>query len=171
MGFRDEGGKAFLRLAWATFPRYLPAMVSHHRLAGAGLFLGAALFFGTPAVAQPALPEAAGRWLPPARTAVLQTLDKITGRVRTMEAPIEQTVRFGTLDIMARACRQRPPEEAPESAAFLEIREIKPGETPRTLFTGWMFASSPAVSALEHPVYDVWIIECRMAAPSGSSSR
>ncbi|MBM3537428.1 MAG: DUF2155 domain-containing protein [Alphaproteobacteria bacterium] len=149
-------------------------MLEAHRLAGVGLFFGLALFFGSPALAQPAvpaLPQAAGRWLPPAGAAVLQTLDKITGRVRTVEAPIEQTIRFGTLDIMARTCRQRPPEEAPESAAFLEIREIKPGETPRTLFVGWMFASSPAVSALEHAVYDVWIIECKMAAPSGSSSR
>lgn len=146
-------------------------MASSHRLAGVGLFLATVLFSGSPVLAQPALPEAAGRWLPPARTAVLQTLDKITGRVRTMEAPIEQPVRFGTLDIVAHACRQRPPEEAPESAAFLEIRESKPGENPRMLFVGWMFASSPAISALEHPVYDVWIIECKMAAPSGSSSR
>jgi hypothetical protein len=97
--------------------------------------------------------------------AVLQTLDKVTGRVRTIDAPIEQTVRFGTLDIMARTCRKRPPEEPPESAAFLEVREIKPGETPRTLFSGWMFASSPAVSALEHPVYDVWVIDCKSANP------
>ncbi|MGQ0664886.1 MAG: DUF2155 domain-containing protein [Pseudomonadota bacterium] len=103
--------------------------------------------------------------------AVLQGLDKITGRVRTIQAPIEETVRFGTLDIMARTCRKRPPEEAPESAAFLEVREIKPGEVPRTLFVGWMFASSPAVSALEHPVYDVWVIDCRTSSPSGSSSR
>ncbi len=100
----------------------------------------------------------------PAPTAVLQTLDKITGRVRTAETPIEQTLRFGTLDIMVRACRKKPPEETPESAAFIEIREVKPGETPRTLFTGWMFASSPAISALEHPVYDVWVIDCKAAA-------
>lgn len=146
-------------------------MLDRHHLAGTGIFLATALIFSTSAVAQPALPEAAGRWLPPARTAVLQTLDKITGRVRTMEAPIEQPVRFGTLDIVAHVCRQRPPEEPPESAAFLEIRESKPGESPRMLFVGWMFASSPAISALEHPVYDVWIIECKMAAPSGSSSR
>jgi hypothetical protein len=105
---------------------------------------------------------------PPAPTyniAVLQTLDKVTGRVRTIDAPIEQTVRFGTLDIMARTCRKRPPEEPPESAAFLEVREIKLGETPRTLFVGWMFASSPAVSALEHPVYDVWVIDCKTTNP------
>ncbi len=93
--------------------------------------------------------------------AVLQTLDKVTGRVRTVDAPIEENVRFGTLDIMVRTCRKRPPEEQPESAAFVEVRDIKPGETPRTLFVGWMFASSPAISALEHPVYDVWVLDCK----------
>jgi hypothetical protein len=62
---------------------------------------------------------------------------------------------------MVRTCRKRPPEEPPESAAFIEVRDIKPGETPKTLFTGWMFASSPAVSALEHPVYDVWVLDCK----------
>ena len=103
--------------------------------------------------------------------AVLQTLDKVTGRVRTVEAPIEQTVRFGTLDVMVRTCRKRPPEEPPESAAFLEVTEIKPGEVPRALFIGWMFASSPAISALEHPVYDVWIIDCKSASPAASSFR
>jgi hypothetical protein len=78
---------------------------------------------------------------PPAYpVAVLQTLDKVTGRVRTVDAPIEQNLRFGTLDIMVRACRKRPPEEQPESAAFVEVRDIKPGETPKTLFVGWMFA-------------------------------
>ncbi|HEX6978507.1 MAG TPA: DUF2155 domain-containing protein [Alphaproteobacteria bacterium] len=112
-----------------------------------------------PVVAHAQVPAAAG---PPAYPiAVLQTLDKVTGRVRTLEAPVEQTVRFGTLDIMVRTCRKRPPEETPESAAFLEVREIKPGETPRTLFVGWMFASSPAVSALEHAVYDVWVVDCK----------
>jgi hypothetical protein len=125
--------------------------------------LGLCLFASSAALAQaparPAIPT-------PAYTiAVLQTLDKVTGRVRTIDAPIEQTVRFGTLDIMARTCRKRPPEEPPESAAFLEVREIKPGEAPRALFSGWMFASSPAVSALEHPVYDVWVIDCKSAVP------
>jgi hypothetical protein len=128
------------------------------------LVLGLCAFASTAALAQaparrPAIPT-------PAYTiAVLQTLDKVTGRVRTIDAPIEQNVRFGTLDIMARSCRKRPPEEPPESAAFLEVREIKPGETPKTLFSGWMFASSPAVSALEHPVYDVWVIDCKSATP------
>lgn len=142
------------------------------------LFAAAALCLAGTAAAQtpPATPGATApaeptRWLPPASAAVLQTLDKITGRVRTVEAPIDERIRFGTLDIVARVCRKRPPEEAPESAALLEIRDSKPGESAQSLFTGWMFASSPAVSALEHPVYDVWVIDCKIDMPSGSSSR
>ena len=93
--------------------------------------------------------------------AVLQGLDKVTARISTFEAPIGVPVRFGSLEITARTCQKRPPEETPESAAFLEIRDIKPGESPVMVFTGWMFASSPALNALEHPVYDVWTIDCR----------
>lgn len=126
---------------------------------GACFLAGAASAFAQAPARRPAIPT------PSYNIAVLQTLDKVTGRVRTIDAPIDQTVRFGTLDIMARTCRKRPPEEPPESAAFLEVREIKPGETPRSLFVGWMFASSPAVSALEHPVYDVWVIDCKSATP------
>jgi hypothetical protein len=96
-----------------------------------------------------------------AEFAVLQGLDKVTARISTFEAPIGVPVRFGSLEITARTCQKRPPEETPESAAFLEIRDIKPGESPVTVFTGWMFASSPALNALEHPVYDVWTTDCR----------
>ncbi len=92
--------------------------------------------------------------------ALLQGLDKVTARISTFRAPINRTVHFGTLEIVARTCHKRPPEEPPESAAFLQIRDIKPGEAPETLFQGWMFASSPALSALEHPVYDIWVIDC-----------
>lgn len=114
-----------------------------------------------PADTPPGSEEA--RWLPPTQAVVLQGLDKITGRVRTIEAPVAQTIRFGTLDIVVRTCRKRPPEEPPESAAFLEITDVKAGETPKALFSGWMYASSPAVSALEDPVYDVWVIDCKGA--------
>ncbi|MBI4184708.1 MAG: DUF2155 domain-containing protein [Proteobacteria bacterium] len=93
--------------------------------------------------------------------AVLRALDKVTARVSTIEAPVGEVVGFGTLEIVARACRKRPPEEPPESAAFLEIWETRRGEPTVSLFRGWMFASSPALNALEHPVYDVWIIDCR----------
>ena len=102
--------------------------------------------------------------------AVLQALDKVTGRVRLIEAPIGAPVRFEALEITARACRKRPPEETPETVAFLEIDDARPGQPAHRVFTGWMFASSPAVSALEHPVYDVWVIDCKIARPSGSRS-
>ena len=101
---------------------------------------------------------------PPAYpVAVLQTLDKVTGRVRTVEAPVEQTVRFGTLEIQPRFCDRAPPEEPPESTAFLDIYEARAGEQRADLFHGWMFASSPALNSLEHPVYDVWVLECKQA--------
>ena len=105
------------------------------------------------AVASPGAPAAA----------VLQGLDKTTARVSTFEAPIGGVARFGTLAIAARACYKKPPTEPPESAAFLEIVDVRPDSPAVKVFEGWMFASSPAVSAMEHPVYDVWVIDCRAA--------
>lgn len=111
-------------------------------------------------------------WPAEAQTvAVLQGLDKITARISTFNAPVDREVAFGTLRIVVRACRKRPPEEPPESAAFLEIREARPGEPEVQLFTGWMFASSPALNALEHPVYDVWVIDCRASDPDSRPGR
>lgn len=110
------------------------------------------------------------------QTVVLQALDKITARTSMIEAPIGEEVRLGTLGITARTCLKTPPTEPPESAAFLEVRTLDPGQPPAALFTGWMFASTPALSALEHPVYDVWVIDCghpldvpEGAAPTRSS--
>jgi hypothetical protein len=103
--------------------------------------------------------------------AVLQGLDKVTARISTIDAPINEPIRFGTLAIVVRHCRKTPPEERPETTAFLEIDDIKRGQAPTRLFSGWMFASSPALSALEHPVYDVWVIGCkRLSTSDGSSS-
>ena len=101
---------------------------------------------------------------------VMQGLDKVTARVSTFDAPVGKTVKFGSLEITPRTCRKHPPEETPESAAFLEIRDVKPGENPKLIFSGWMFASSPALSALEHPVYDVWVLDCRNVASSSAPS-
>lgn len=107
----------------------------------------------------------------PADIAVLQGLNKITARVSTFEVPVSKTVKFGTLEITARACKRTPPEDPPENAAFLEIREVKPEEhVDRKVFTGWMFSSSPALSAMEDPVYDVSVLKCKMANTSESSS-
>jgi hypothetical protein len=99
------------------------------------------------------------------RGAILQGLDKTTARVSTIEAPLNQAARFGSLEIVARACHKKPPTETPESTAFLEIVDVRPDSPSIQVFSGWMFASSPAVSAMEHPVYDVWVIDCRMIAP------
>jgi hypothetical protein len=107
--------------------------------------------------------------------AILQGLDKTTARISTIEAPLDQTVNFGVLRITVRACIKRPPEEPPETTAFLEIEEVRPGaeDKPLRLFSGWMFKSSPALSALEHPVYDVGILDCKddTASPASSSGK
>lgn len=106
------------------------------------------------------------------RIAVLQGLDKVTARISTFAAPIDRPVRFGTLRIVARYCRKRPPEEPPETTAFLEIDEIRGAAPPARLFSGWMFASSPALSSLEHPVYDVWVVGCMTSSSAeGGTSR
>ena len=103
------------------------------------------------------------------RTVVLQALDKVTARITKLEVGVGEEIRFGTLLITLRTCTKRPPEEPPEVTAFLEIVDDKPGAPPVELFSGWMFASSPALSAVEHPVYDVWVIDCKTDDPSASA--
>ena len=86
--------------------------------------------------------------------AILQALDKITARVKRLPVHVGQAGTFGTLSILVDACRKAPPEDSPESAAFLKITDGK-SDPAQTIFSGWMFASSPALSALDHPVYDI----------------
>ncbi len=98
----------------------------------------------------------------PPKVAILQGLDKTTARVTKFPAPIGQAVSFGTLQITVKDCRKRPPEQEPESAAYVDIDEILQGQgTPKHIFSGWMFASSPALNSLEDPVYDVWLLDCK----------
>ncbi len=101
-------------------------------------------------------------------TLVLQGLDKVTARIWTFDARIGQMVRFGTLEILPRFCNRTPPEEPPETAAFLDIYEARIGEDRNDLFHDWMFSSSPALTALEHPVYDVWVLDCKVAGSDPS---
>jgi hypothetical protein len=106
--------------------------------------------------------------------AVLQGLDKTTARISKIEAPLDRGVRFGGLVITMRACLKRPPEEPPETAAFLEIDEIKPGGTSVSatrVFSGWMFKSSPALSALENPIYDVGVLDCKDSSGSPADAK
>lgn len=102
---------------------------------------------------------------------VMQGLDKITARTRTFEVPVGASRRFGSLEITARYCEKTPPEEPPERTAFLEIVDVRPDRAAVKVFTGWMFASSPALSALEHPVYDVWVVDCRIAGEGSGAAR
>ncbi|MEM1149707.1 MAG: DUF2155 domain-containing protein [Pseudomonadota bacterium] len=99
-------------------------------------------------------------------TATLRGLDKITGRFTDIDTVVGEAVNFGTLRVEVQTCFQTPPDLPPESAAFIRVNTLQPMETEAGLepeplvFSGWMFASSPGLNALEHPVYDVWVMEC-----------
>ena len=106
---------------------------------------------------------------PIATGVVLGGIDKVAARTAKFDAALKQKVFYNTLIITAFACKTRPPEEPPESAAFLEIQERKPDGTTQKIFSGWMFASSPALNALEHAVYDVWVVGCKTAPAANTA--
>ncbi|NBX02960.1 MAG: DUF2155 domain-containing protein [Alphaproteobacteria bacterium] len=93
-------------------------------------------------------------------TVILQGLNKVTGSTLKFNALVGKPAAFGTLEIIAHRCWQAAPEDRPENAALLEVRELKTDEEAKSLFIGWMFSSSPGLSALEHPVYDVTVLSC-----------
>lgn len=95
------------------------------------------------------------------RVAVFSGLDKITGRITSFDAYVNETVQFGTLQVTPRVCYSRSPDEAPKTDSFVEVDEITLEREIRRIFTGWMFADSPGLNAVEHPVYDVWLKDCR----------
>ncbi len=96
----------------------------------------------------------------PRDIARLQGLDKQTARVSTFDVVVGETIAFGSLMITPRACYEAPPTESPESAVYLEIDDLPPQRRREEAFRGWMFASSPALSALEHVRFDVWVLDC-----------
>jgi hypothetical protein len=93
--------------------------------------------------------------------AVFAALDKVTGRIKHLEVPINQTVDFGALRVTPRICNSRPPTEKPDTASFVEVDEVKLTGEQQRIFTGWMFAESPGLNAVEHPVFDVWLTSCK----------
>ena len=99
--------------------------------------------------------------------AVFAGLDKITGRTISFDAAIGETVQFGALQVTARACYTRPPTEATNTDAFVEVDEVTLQGEIKRIFTGWMFASSPGLHAVEHPIYDIWLTDC--AQPAGGA--
>jgi hypothetical protein len=98
--------------------------------------------------------------------AVFSGLDKITGRIISFDAAIGETVQFGALRVTARACYTRPPTEATNTDAFVEVDEVTLQGEVKRVFTGWMFASSPGLHAVEHPIYDVWLTDCASPVPT-----
>ena len=103
---------------------------------------------------------------------LLRGLDKITGRATNIVAPIGKPQHFVTLTITARYCYSTPPSETPETAAFVQIDDQRPEQASKRIFSGWMYASSPGLNAVQHPLYDVWAISCNtnMAAPPVTAS-
>jgi len=97
-------------------------------------------------------------------TLMLRGLDKITGRPTDITAPLGKPVTFATLTITARSCYSTPPSEPPETSAFVQIDDHRPDQPARRVFSGWMYASSPGLNGMEHPLYDVWVISCRGGA-------
>ncbi len=92
--------------------------------------------------------------------AKMQAMDKITGMVRMIDVPVNSEVKYGSLSIVVRACKTRPPEETPENFAFVDIVDNYNSETPVNIFRGWMISSSPSLNPVEHPIYDMWLLNC-----------
>jgi hypothetical protein len=107
--------------------------------------------------------------------AVFSALDKVTARTSKFEVPLNNTVQFGALKVTPRVCYSRPPEEQPKTSSFVEVDEVQLDGQEKRIFTGWMFAESPGLNAVEHPVFDVWLTDCekpkggvaQRMAPSG----
>jgi len=145
-------------------PRALPTDPNTHRplcrARLAALASVAVLAIAAPAAAGPIANE----------VAVFSGLDKITAEIEPIEIPIDGAARFGSLEIRPRVCYTRPPTEPPRTTTFVEIDEHELSGEVRRVFTGWMFASSPGLNALEHPVYDVWLKSCKTSSGGKSDA-
>ncbi|AVX04506.1 hypothetical protein MXMO3_01982 [Maritalea myrionectae] len=109
---------------------------------------------------------AAPAWAEPVANPVvsLAGLDKVTGRIITFDVYIDETVQFGALQITPRACYSRPPNETQRTSVFLEVDQVSLKQTVTRIFTGWMFADSPALNAVDHAVYDIWLVDCKQSS-------
>jgi hypothetical protein len=93
--------------------------------------------------------------------AAFSGLDKITGRITNFDVYINETVQFGALQITPRVCYTRPPTETQRTSVFIEVDQVSLKGGSERIFTGWMFADSPALNAIDHPVYDIWLVDCK----------
>ncbi|MCL4765781.1 MAG: DUF2155 domain-containing protein [Hyphomicrobiaceae bacterium] len=118
------------------------------------------------AAAAPALAERLDN-----EVAVFAALDKVTARINRLEVRLNETVRFGSLKVTPRACYSRPPTEPPKTTSFVEVEEVQLDGDEKRIFTGWMFAESPGLNAVEHPVFDVWLTDCSQPQKTASQGR
>lgn len=128
-----------------------PQRAAARRLAGCGLALAALIAASAPAAAQRVTNS----------VAEFTGVDKITGRIITFDVYIDETVQFGALQVTPRVCYSAPDTEEPKTDSFVEVDEITLDRKIRRIFTGWMFAESPGLNAVEHAVYDVWLKSCK----------
>lgn len=134
---------------------YLPAV---RRLSGSGLAYGLHAI-GVVLSASFALPAQADRL--PNRVAVFSALDKVTATIKSLEIPLNETIEYGALKVTPRVCYSRPPTVQPKTTSFVEVDEVQLDGTEKRIFSGWMFAESPGLNAVEHPVFDVWLTACK----------
>jgi hypothetical protein len=139
------------RLAKALGRRAYSAIASRPTLAGVALAVVSALTAPVPALADKISNP----------IAVFNGLDKITGRIISFEVAINETVQFGALQITPRVCYSRPPTDAPQTDAFAQVDEIDEQKQTKRIFSGWMFADSPGLHGVEHPIFDIWLTACK----------
>jgi hypothetical protein len=96
--------------------------------------------------------------------AVFAGLDKITGRIISFDVYMDETVQFGALQVTPKVCYSRPPTEPPQTDAFVQVDEITLNRKVKRIFSGWMFADSPGLHAVDHAVYDVWLTNCKTSS-------
>ncbi len=96
--------------------------------------------------------------------AAFSGLDKITGRITTFDVYMNETVQFGALQITPRVCYTRPPTETQRTSVFLEVDQVSLKGGIQQIFSGWMFAESPALNPIDHPVYDIWLVDCKRSS-------
>lgn len=124
-------------------------MVTRNKLLSTSAVIGSLIWSAT-----------AGAYEIQMNTAKMQAMDKITGKVSVIEVPVNGEVKFGSFSIVVRACKATPPEETPENYAFVDVADTAKDGKLYNIFKGWMMSSSPALNAVEHPIYDVWLLEC-----------
>lgn len=147
-------------------------MIGLDRCSSRGWLLRRKLLLSASACLALAWPSGAGAEKITNQIAVFAALDKVTARIQPLEVPINKTATFAGLKITPRVCYTRPPTEQPLTSSFVEVDEIQLDKSEKRIFTGWMFAQSPGIHGVEHPVFDVWLTNCKTPAdekPAGNS--